>query len=60
MTRRGGYSPEIKERAVRMVFEHESEYGSQCEAIQTAAHGGFSLASVTRTKSCSQLCCLGE
>lgn len=27
------YPPELKERAVRMVFEHQSEYPSQWKAI---------------------------
>ena len=27
------YPPELKERAVRMVFEHQSEYSSQWKAI---------------------------
>ena len=31
------YSPEVKERAVRMVFEHRSEHGSQWKAIQSVA-----------------------
>ena len=31
------YSPEVRERAVRMVFDHESEYASQCEAIRSIA-----------------------
>src|SRR5690606_21218113 len=31
------YSPEVRERAVRMVFEHESEYSSQWAAIQSIA-----------------------
>ena len=31
------YSPEVRERAVRMVFEHEREYGSQWSAIGSIA-----------------------
>ena len=29
------YSPEIRERAVRMVFEHQSEYESQWAALNS-------------------------
>lgn len=29
------YSPEVRERAVRMVNEHQSEYGSEWAAIQS-------------------------
>jgi transposase len=31
------YSPEIRERAVRMVFDHQSEHASQYEAIRSIA-----------------------
>ena len=31
------YSPEVRDRAVRMVFDHASEYGSQWEAIRSIA-----------------------
>ncbi len=33
MRQRNRYSPEVKERAVRMVFDHLSEYDSQWSAI---------------------------
>ena len=32
MARSTRYSPEVREREVRMVFEHESEYTSQWQA----------------------------
>ena len=31
------YSPEVRERAVRMVFEHQREYPSQWQAIVSIA-----------------------
>ena len=31
------YSAEVRERAVRMVFEHRAEYATQWEAIQSIA-----------------------
>ena len=37
MARRSRFSQEVRERAVRMVFEHGSEYGSQWEAIRSIA-----------------------
>ena len=37
MKKRSRYSPEVRERAVRMVREHESEYDSQWAAIRSIA-----------------------
>jgi len=37
MGRSSRYSPEVRERAVRMVEEHLEEYGSQWAAIQLIA-----------------------
>jgi transposase len=37
MARTSKYSQEVRERAVRMVFEHRDEYDSQWEAICSIA-----------------------
>ena len=37
MNRATRYSPEIRERAVRMVFEHQAEYDSQWSALNSIA-----------------------
>lgn len=37
MGRPSKYSPELRERAVRMVFEHTHGYSSQCAAIRSIA-----------------------
>jgi transposase len=37
MARRSKFSPEVRERAVRLVFEHASGYASQWEAIRSIA-----------------------
>ena len=38
MTTQTRYPVEVRERAVRMVFEHEDEYDSQWAAISSVAH----------------------
>jgi transposase len=38
MTRQGRYPQELRERAVRMVFEHQDEHPSQWAAICSIAH----------------------
>ena len=37
MNRRTRYSPEVRERAVRLVFAQEAEHSSQWAAIQSIA-----------------------
>ena len=37
MARRSRFSQEVRERSVRMVFEHGREYGSEWEAIGSIA-----------------------
>lgn len=37
MARPSKYSPDLRERAVRMVFEHAHEYPSQWAAIRSVA-----------------------
>ena len=37
MSKSNRYSPEVRERAVRMVFEHQREYPSQWQAVVSIA-----------------------
>ena len=37
MSKSNRYSPEVRERAVRLVFEHEKEYASQWSAMCSIA-----------------------
>jgi transposase len=38
MTRPGRYPQELRQRAVRLVFEHQDEHPSQWAAITSIAH----------------------
>jgi len=38
MARRSRYSPEVRERAVRMVFDHRAEYETEWATITSIAH----------------------
>ena len=37
MNKSARYSPEVRERAVRLVFEHQGEYSSQWAALESIA-----------------------
>ena len=49
MTRPGRYPQELRERAVRMVFEHQDEHPSQWAAITSIA-GKFGMTAETLRK----------
>ena len=49
MANRGRYPAEVRERAVRMVFEHEGEYPTQGNAIVSIA-GKFGMSAETLRK----------
>jgi transposase len=49
MTRPGRYPQELRERAVRMVFEHQDEHSSQWAAITSIA-AKFGVSSETLRK----------
>jgi transposase len=49
MTRPGRYPQELRERAVRMVFEHQEEHSSQWAAITSIAEK-FGVSSETLRK----------
>jgi transposase-like protein len=47
MSRPSSYSPEIRERAVRMVAESKAGYGSEFDAIKSIASNRLNWYSVT-------------
>lgn len=50
MDRQTRYPKEVRERAVRLVFEHEREYNSQCRlvATSTAARASVRLKAMSK------------
>jgi transposase len=48
MTRQGRYPQELRERAVRMVFEHQGEHPSQWAAICSIARSPGCMPSTWR------------
>ena len=48
MKKRGYYSPEVRERALRLVFTQEAEHASQWAAISSIAEKGGCTAETLR------------
>ena len=57
------YSPEVRERAVRMVFDHQGEHASQYEVIRSIAQkidcSGETLRNWSDKPSATKACGLG-
>ena len=54
MPRRTKYPPEVRERAVRMVFEHQGDYESQWAAIVSiASKAGMTAETGSTTAGCT-------
>ncbi len=49
------YSPEVRERAVRLVFEQQKEHESQWSAIKSIASKIGCAAETLRSRSCKTL-----
>ncbi len=58
MARRSRFSQEVRERAVRMVFDHGSEHGSEWEAMCSIAEK-IGCSALLQTKQSEGVCDFG-
>ncbi len=56
MNRNKRYSPEVRERAVRLLFEHQGEYNSEWAALKSiASKVGCTAETLRKWVRCSEI-----